>query len=217
MCAIANFDPNSYQSCQLFQFVTSIYAANSNQGYAYKGHPANIVPTCAAPTASSGGTEVDSALMISAPSCDSISCPSTPEGSYCSSAGMIFEISCDTVYGTSYSSQEVALTLGACLDICAAKGSQCLAVDFYPPYYPGENSCLLVSTLTNPTPAGDRYGGFSAISLSSLAQGFGPVNLAGRDVEEIEVRQIEARFPDVSPAAASSTSSTTSSMFPFSL
>ena len=34
-----------------------------------------------------------------------------PAGSYCSSAGMIFEISCDTVYGTSYSSAEVALLL----------------------------------------------------------------------------------------------------------
>jgi len=206
MCAIANFDPNGYQSCQLFQFVTSIYAANSNQGYAYKGTPANIVPTCAAAPSSSGGMEVDSALMISAPSCDSVSCPSVA-GQYCSSAGMIFEISCNTVYGTSYSSAEVALTLGACLDMCAAKGSKCLGVDFYTPYYPGQNSCLMVASLGNPTPAGNRYGGYSAISLASLAQGFGPVNLQGRGlagggIEEIEVRQIEARVP-------------ASSMFPF--
>jgi WSC domain/PAN domain len=212
MCAIANFDPFSYQSCQLFQVVTSIVAASQpNQGYAYKRQPANISPPCTAPvTATTGSAEVDSAFMISAPSCDTVNCPG-PSGGYCSTGGMVFEISCNTIYGTSYSSAEVAPTLGACLAICASKGTQCKAVDFYPPIYPGENSCLMVSTLGNPVPAGDRYGGFSAISLASLQLGFGPVVLT-RDVERVEAPQIKARIPAIS----TSSTSTFSSMFPFS-
>jgi hypothetical protein len=74
--------------------------------------------------------ECDSAILISGPFRHTMTCPQNND-QFCSSAsGELFQISCSTVYGTSYYSDEVAPNLAACIDICVAKESAlCKAVE----------------------------------------------------------------------------------------